>query len=78
MEFLVRAIVDDPEAVQTTEVVRDSGLLLEVSVAKDDMGQVIGAKGHNLRAIRDLVSSCAARHKLRVRIDLLEPPELPP
>lgn len=70
--FLARALVDDPEAVDVQVVEGDRAWVLELTVAEDDLGKVIGKEGRTARAIRTLLSSMSARTRKRAVLDILE------
>jgi len=71
LEVLVRALVDHPDAVTVTETSRDRGTVhLEVVVAQQDMGKVIGRQGRIANAIRTVAKTAAARENLRAVIDI--------
>jgi predicted RNA-binding protein YlqC (UPF0109 family) len=72
VEYLARRLVDDPEAVRVEEVERDGTLVLELSVAKDDIGKVIGRQGRIARALRTVVRASAARRDQRVMLEIVE------
>ena len=71
VEFVARSLVDDPEAV-SVEVVRDAeGTVLELHVAEDDMGKVIGRYGSVAKALRTLLKVTAARDGESVSLEIL-------
>ena len=73
LEYLTRGLVADPEAVQVTEVQEDDGtLVLELSVAPDDYGSVIGRGGRTATALRTVVKAAAVRDKRRVFVDIVD------
>ena len=72
VEFLVRALVDDPDAVEVEEFDEDGDLVLEVSVADDDLGRVIGRGGRIANAIRTVARAVGARDDRRVIVDILD------
>ena len=72
VEFLVRALVDDPEAVEVEEFDEDGDLVLEVTVADDDLGRVIGRGGRIANAIRVVARAVGARDDRRVIVDILD------
>lgn len=72
VEFLVRALVEDPEAVAVEEFDEDGDLVLEVSVADDDLGRVIGRGGRIANAIRTVSRAVGARDDRRVIVDILD------
>ena len=59
VEFLVRALVADPDAVRVDELEEDDGIVLEVRVADDDLGRVIGREGRVANAIRTIAKAAA-------------------
>jgi predicted RNA-binding protein YlqC (UPF0109 family) len=72
VEFLVRALVDEPDAVKVEEFDEDGDLVLEVSVADDDLGRVIGRGGRIANAIRTVARAAGARDDRRVIVDILD------
>ena len=60
VEFLVRALVEQPDKVEVEEFEEDGDLVLEVSVAEDDLGRVIGRGGRIANAIRTVARAAAA------------------
>ena len=61
VEYVARSLVDDPEAVKVTEIEDDEGTVIELHVAEDDMGKVIGRNGSVAKALRTLLKVTAAR-----------------
>lgn len=72
LEFLVRALVEDPEAVVVEELEEDGTLVYEISVAEDDLGRVIGKGGRVANAIRTVAKAAAVRLDRRVIVDILD------
>ena len=72
VEFLVRALVEQPDKVEVEEFEEDGDLDLEVSVAEDDLGRVIGRGGRIANAIRTVARAAGARDDRRVIIDILD------
>ena len=73
LEHLARGLVEQPEAVRVTEVQeRDGSTLLELSVAEDDYGKVIGRGGRTAGALRAVVKFAAARNGRRVFVDIVD------
>lgn len=70
--FIAASLVDDPEAVQVTASQGDEGLVLELRVAKADLGKVIGKQGRTAKAIRSLLSAVAGKDNRKVRFDIVE------
>jgi predicted RNA-binding protein YlqC (UPF0109 family) len=72
VEVLVKALVDNPNAVQVTEVMGNNVIIVEVKVDKSDMGKVIGKHGQTAGAIRTLLSATSAKFKKRAVLEILE------
>lgn len=70
--FIAAALVDDQAAIQVAEEERDNILVLELRVAKEDLGKVIGKQGRTAKAIRSLLGAAASRDNRKVRLDILE------
>ena len=68
LEMIVKGLVDKPEEVKVTRTIDDMGVLLEVVVAKEDTGTVIGKAGANAQAIRRLMSIVGIKNKARVNV----------
>jgi predicted RNA-binding protein YlqC (UPF0109 family) len=72
LAHLARQLVDDPDAVEVEEVRREGSTVLQLRVAKDDVGQVIGRQGRIARALRAIVRASGARSHHRVVLEILE------
>jgi uncharacterized protein len=73
VEYVVRALVDEPEAVRVEELAEDDGTVLEVHVADGDLGRVIGREGRVANAIRTLAKAAAtASDGGRVMVEIVE------
>jgi uncharacterized protein len=73
LEFLARSLVEDPGAVAVTEVEESEGeVVLEVEVAEDDLGRVIGRGGRVANALRAVMKAAATREEKRVVVDILD------
>ena len=72
VERLVRAIVDREDDVRLNVVESGSSIIVELTVAKEDMGKVIGREGNMAWALRTLVSNAAAKNKKRAVLQILE------
>jgi predicted RNA-binding protein YlqC (UPF0109 family) len=72
IEFLVRALVEDPEAVVVEELEEEGDLVYEVTVAEGDLGRVIGKGGRVANAIRTIAKAAAVRIDRRVIVDILD------
>ena len=71
VEFIARALVDDPSQVRVDEVDDEKGTVLELRVAPADMGKVIGKQGRTAKAIRTLVKAAATREGKRVTVEIV-------
>ncbi len=73
IEHLVKALVDDPSRVDVRAVERGAGVvLIEVRVAEQDMGKIIGRQGATARAIRTFLASAGMKHNRRYLLDIVE------
>ena len=72
LELLVRALVEDPEAVAIEELEEDGDLIYEITVADEDLGRVIGKGGRVANAIRTIAKAAAVRIDRRVIVDILD------
>ncbi|MFM7536695.1 MAG: KH domain-containing protein [Acidimicrobiales bacterium] len=75
MDYLVRSLVDDPEAVvisQSDRRRRGRGVLIEVRTGPGDMGRVIGKAGKTAQAIRSVVRAAATRDGVEVDVDFVD------
>ena len=69
---LARRLVDDPDAVYVEEIERDGSHVLQLHVAKDDVGKVIGRQGRIARALRTIVRAGAARSSYRILVEIVD------
>jgi predicted RNA-binding protein YlqC (UPF0109 family) len=72
LEFLVKALVEDPAAVVVEELEEDGDLVYEITVADEDLGRVIGKGGRVANAIRTIAKAAAVRIDRRVIVDILD------
>jgi uncharacterized protein len=72
LEYLARALVDHPDEVHVNEVAEGGATVLELSVAEDDYGNVIGRGGRTASALRTVIKTAAARHNRRVFVDIVD------
>ena len=72
VEYLARRLVDDPDAVRVEELERDGDTVLQLYVAPDDVGKVIGRQGRIARALRTVVRASAVREDRRVLLEIME------
>ena len=71
VETIAKALVDHPEAVQVNEVEGERSTILELKVAPDDMGKVIGKQGRIAKAIRTVVKAAATKDEKRVVVEIV-------
>ena len=72
LAHLARSLVDDPDAVEVHEVEQEGATVLQLRVAKEDVGKVIGRQGRIARALRAIVRASGARSHRRVVLEILE------
>jgi hypothetical protein len=72
VSFIATSLVDQPQAVEVNENAQDDVVVVELRVAKDDLGKVIGKQGRTARAIRALLSAAAGKQNKRARLEILE------
>lgn len=73
VEYIVKQLVDHPEAVKTERSVDEMGVLITLHLSPEDMGQVIGRQGQTAKAIRTLLRVVGAKRKARVNLKINEP-----
>ena len=72
LEMIVEALVDRPEAVRINEIVGAHVHVLELCVAKEDLGKVIGKGGAHANAIRTILSAASGKAKMRYILEIIE------
>jgi predicted RNA-binding protein YlqC (UPF0109 family) len=72
LEFLARSLVDHPEQVRVATVTEDDAQVLELHVAEDDAGQLIGRRGRTITALRTVMRAVGASQDRRVLVDLVD------
>lgn len=72
VNFIAASLVDQPQAVEVSETAQEDAVVVELRVAKDDLGKVIGKQGRTARAIRVLLSAAATRQNKRARLEIVE------
>jgi uncharacterized protein len=71
VEYLAKCLVDNPDEVRVERIERDGGVVLELRVAPDDVGKVIGRQGRIARALRTIVRASGARSNERAMLDIV-------
>lgn len=72
VEVIAKALVDKPEEVTVTETADGDSLLIELKVAPDDMGKVIGRQGRIAKAIRSVVKAASAKTEQKVVVEIVQ------
>ncbi|MGA1867182.1 MAG: KH domain-containing protein [bacterium] len=72
IEEIVKAIVDNPESVKVNEIDGGRSTIIELSVAKEDVGKVIGRGGKTISAMRTLLASTGGKQRTRFILELIE------
>ena len=70
--YIAKALVDNPEQVSVSEVQGNQTAVLELKVAKEDLGKVIGKQGRTARAMRTILSAASAKIKRRSVLEIIE------
>lgn len=73
VEAIVKPLVDNPGDVVTTRTVDEMGVLIQMTVNRDDMGKVIGRDGRTAKAIRSLLRVLGSRQNARINLKIVEP-----
>ncbi|MBO5506038.1 MAG: KH domain-containing protein [Clostridia bacterium] len=71
LEFIAKSMVSDPDSVEVKETVNDNTVVLELHVADDDMGKVIGKQGRIAKAIRTVVKAAASHENKKVVVEIV-------
>ena len=72
IKYIAQALVDNPELVDVSEVEGNQTSVLELKVAKEDLGKVIGKQGRTARAMRTILSAASAKLKKRSVLEIIE------
>ena len=72
LQFVVQQLVNNPNAVEVRETRGDTASILELRVAKEDLGRVIGKQGHTVKSIRIILNAVAARTNRKVVFEVIE------
>ena len=70
--FLARSLVNNPDAVEVTETQGETASVLELRVAKEDLGRVIGKQGRTAKSIRTILNAAASRTNRKVVLEIIE------
>ena len=72
VQYLAKALVSNPDAVEIKESEHDGATVFEVKVAKEDLGRIIGKQGRTAKSIRTLLNAAASRDNRRVILEIIE------
>jgi predicted RNA-binding protein YlqC (UPF0109 family) len=72
IEYIAKSLVDNPDDVKVTEIEGEQTAVLELKVAKEDLGKVIGKQGRTARAMRTLLGAASAKAKRRAVLEIIE------
>lgn len=71
IEIIAKSLVDNPDMVQVNEISGEQSIILELKVAPEDMGKVIGKQGRIAKAIRTVVKAAAVKENKRVSVEII-------
>ncbi|MCH9680301.1 MAG: KH domain-containing protein [Deltaproteobacteria bacterium] len=72
VEYLAKALVDQPDDVEVAEIAGEQTVVLELRVAKEDLGKVIGKQGRTVKAMRAILSAASSKVRKRADLEILE------
>jgi predicted RNA-binding protein YlqC (UPF0109 family) len=72
LELIAKALVDEPGGVSVSETAGEQTTVLELKVAREDLGKVIGKQGRTARSIRTILAAAGTKHRKRVVLEILE------
>jgi predicted RNA-binding protein YlqC (UPF0109 family) len=72
VQYLAKSLVENPDAVEVKETQGDSASVLELKVAKEDLGRIIGKQGRTAKSIRTILNAAASRVNRRVVLEIVE------
>ena len=72
LELIAKSLVDHPDDVEVTEIEREQTTVLELKVAQEDLGKVIGKQGRTARSIRTLLATAGMKCKKRITFEIIE------
>jgi hypothetical protein len=72
IEFMAKALVDSPEQVEVQEIEGEQSSVIELRVAREDLGKVIGKQGRTARAMRTILSAASTKLRKRAVLDIIE------
>jgi uncharacterized protein len=72
VEYMAKALVDNPEEVAVTEIEGEQSSVIELRVSREDLGKVIGKQGRTARAMRTILSAASTKLRKRAVLDIIE------
>ncbi|MBN1823073.1 MAG: KH domain-containing protein [Endomicrobiales bacterium] len=72
VQYIAKALVDDPDAVEVREVAGEKATVIELKVAEGDRGKVIGKEGRIIKSIRTIVNSASVKFDKRATVEIVE------
>jgi predicted RNA-binding protein YlqC (UPF0109 family) len=72
IKFIAQSLVDNPDEVQVTEIQGEQTSVIELKVAKEDLGKVIGKQGRTARAMRTILSAASTKIRKRAVLEIIE------
>lgn len=72
IKYIAQALVDNPDKVEVTEVIGEQTSVIELRVAKEDLGKVIGKQGRTAKAIRTILSAASTKIRKRAVLEIIE------
>jgi uncharacterized protein len=72
ISYIAKALVDNPDAVEVSEVEGEQTSVIELKVAKEDLGKVIGKQGRTARAMRTILSAASTKIRKRAVLEIIE------
>ena len=72
IKYIAQALVDKPEAVEVSEIVGEQTSVIELRVAKEDLGKVIGKQGRTAKAMRTILSAASTKLRKRTVLEIIE------
>ncbi|MCA9345267.1 KH domain-containing protein [Candidatus Saccharibacteria bacterium] len=73
VEYIVKSLVGNPDAVEVTRTIDEKGVLLELTVAPEDLGRVIGKRGSTAQSIRSLLRALGTKNDARYNLKIVDP-----
>ncbi len=72
VQYLAQSIVDQPDAVEVTETQDDDASVVELKVAQEDLGRIIGKQGRTAKSLRTILNAAAARHDRKIVLEIID------